>query len=174
MSDSVVLDPVDLEILRLLQNDARITYRDLAAQVGVAASTCLDRVNRLRRAGVILGHVLRLDPGKLGRGLQALLSVQVRPHRRELVGPFVERIRSLPEALTVFHLTGPDDYLVHVAVRDMADLQRLVLDAFTAHREVARVETRLIFQQWDCGPLLPPDARAASGTLTANHGGAAP
>ncbi|WP_030261380.1 Lrp/AsnC family transcriptional regulator [Streptomyces violens] len=156
MADSVRLDPVDLEILRLLQNDARTTYRDLAASVGVAPSTCLDRVTRLRRSGVILGHELRLDPAKLGRGLQALLSVQVRPHRRELVGPFVERIRSLPEALSLFHLTGPEDYLVHVAVPDAAALQRLVLDEFTARREVARVETRLVFQRWTCGPLLPP------------------
>jgi DNA-binding Lrp family transcriptional regulator len=162
MAESVVLDPVDLHLLRLLQNDARTTYRDLAAQVGVAPSTCLDRVTRLRRAGVILGHQLRLDPAKLGRGLEALLSVQVRPHRRELVGPFVDRIRALPESRTVFHLTGPDDYLVLVAVADMADLQRLVLDEFTSRREVARVETRLIFQQWDCGPLLPPAPPSAS------------
>ncbi|MFF9161083.1 Lrp/AsnC family transcriptional regulator [Streptomyces longwoodensis] len=161
MAESVVLDPVDLQLLRLLQNDARATYRDLAAQGGIAASTCLDRVARLRRSGVILGHQLRLDPARLGRGLQALLSVQVRPHRRELVGPFVERVRALPEALTVFHLTGPDDYLVHVAVADMADLQRLVIDEFTSRREVARVETRLIFQRWDCGPLLPPGASGA-------------
>ncbi|WP_327358147.1 Lrp/AsnC family transcriptional regulator [Streptomyces sp. NBC_01304] len=158
MADSVELDPVDLHILRLLQNDARTTYRDLAAQVGVAASTCLDRVARLRRSGVILGHQLRVDPVRLGRGLEALLSVQVRPHRRELVGPFVDRIRALPQSRALFHLTGPDDYLVHVAVADAAELQRLVLDEFTAHREVARVETRLIFQQWDCGPLMPPGA----------------
>ncbi|MER8156276.1 Lrp/AsnC family transcriptional regulator [Streptomyces sp. NPDC094472] len=156
MAETVALDPVDLQILRLLQNDARTTYRDLAAQVGVAPSTCLDRVARLRRSGVILGHELRLDPAKLGRGLEALLSVQLRPHRRELVGPFVERIRALPESRALFHLAGPDDYLVHVAVADTADLQRLVLDEFTSRREVARVETRLIFQQWSCGPLLPP------------------
>ncbi|MGV9855143.1 Lrp/AsnC family transcriptional regulator [Streptomyces sp. NPDC003442] len=156
MAETVALDPVDLQILRLLQNDARTTYRDLAAQVGVAPSTCLDRVARLRRSGVILGHALRLDPAKLGRGLEALLSVQLRPHRRELVGPFVERIRALPESRALFHLAGPDDYLVHVAVADTADLQRLVLDEFTSRREVARVETRLIFQQWSCGPLLPP------------------
>ncbi|ATW47409.1 Lrp/AsnC family transcriptional regulator [Streptomyces xantholiticus] len=160
MADSVALDPIDLQILRLLQNDARTTYRDLAAEVGVAPSTCLDRVTRLRRSGVILGHRLSLDPARLGRGLQALLSVQVRPHRRELIGPFVERIRALPESLALFHLTGPDDYLVHVAVTDMADLQRLVIDEFTSQREVARVETRLIFQQWECGPLLPPAAPA--------------
>ncbi len=156
MAESVVLDPVDLHILRLLQNDARATYRELAAEVGVAPSTCLDRVARLRRAGVILGYQLRVDPAKLGRGLQALLSVQVRPHRRDLIGPFVERVRALPESRSLFHLTGPDDYLVHVTVADTADLQRLVLDEFTSRPEVARVETRLIFQQWDCGPLLPP------------------
>lgn len=156
MPDSVALDPVDLEILRVLQNDARTTYRDLAAAVGLAPSTCLDRVARLRRGGVILGHALRLDPARLGRPLEALLSVQVRPHRRELVGPFVERVRALPEARALFHLTGPEDYLVHVAVAGAADLQRLVLDEFTSRREVARVETRLIFQQWVCGPLLPP------------------
>lgn len=158
MSESVVLDTVDLHILRLLQNDARTTYRDIAAEVGVAASTCLDRVARLRRSGVILGHQLRLDPAKLGRGLQALLSVQVRPHRRELIKPFVERIRGLPESRSLFHLTGPDDYLVLVAVADTADLQRLVVDEFTSRPEVARVETRLVFQQWDCGPLMPPSS----------------
>ncbi|TXL88252.1 Lrp/AsnC family transcriptional regulator [Streptomyces sp. IB2014 016-6] len=158
MSESVVLDTVDLHILRLLQNDARTTYREVAAEVGVAASTCLDRVARLRRSGVILGHQLRLDPAKLGRGLQALLSVQVRPHRRELIKPFVERIRGLPESRSLFHLTGPDDYLVLVAVADTADLQRLVVDEFTSRPEVARVETRLVFQQWDCGPLMPPSS----------------
>ncbi|MCZ4124257.1 Lrp/AsnC family transcriptional regulator [Streptomyces sp. H39-S7] len=156
MTDSVPLDPTDLEILRVLQNDSRTTNRDLATVVGIAPSTCLDRVARLRRTGVILGHELRLDPAKLGRGLEALLSVQVRPHRRELINPFVARIRALPETRALFHLTGPEDYLVHVAVTGTADLQRLVIDEFTSCREVARVETRLIFQQWDCGPLLPP------------------
>lgn len=157
MSESVALDPVDLDILRLLQNDARMTYRDLAAAVGVAPSTCLDRVGRLRRSGVITGHELRVDPARLGRPLEALLLVQVRPHRKELIGPFVERVRGLPESRALFHLTGPDDYLVHVAVAGTADLQRLVLEEFTSRREVARVETRLIFQQWACGPVLPPE-----------------
>lgn len=75
----------------------------------------------------------------------------------------VERIRALPESLALFHLTDPDDYLVHVAVTDTADLQRLVLDEFTSRREVARVETRLIFQQWECGPLLPPSSAPTTG-----------
>lgn len=161
VTEDSVLDPVDLDILRLLQNDARMTYRDLAAAVGVAPSTCLDRVHRLRRSGVITGYELRLDPTRLGRPLQALLSVQVRPHRKELIGPFVERVRALPESRALFHLTGPDDYLVHVAVAGTSDLQRLVVEEFTSRREVARVETRLVFQEWSCGPLLPPGSPAS-------------
>src|SRR2546423_9257825 len=85
MADSDELSPVDLEILRFLQNDARITNKDLAAAVGIAPSTCLDRVARLRDTGVITGQHASVDAAKLGRPLEAFLFVQVRPHRRPLV-----------------------------------------------------------------------------------------
>jgi len=156
MPESVGIDPVDLEILRVLQNDARTTNRDLAITVGVAPSTCLDRVNRLRRAGVILGHTLRLDPAALGRPVQAFLAVHVGPHHRPLVDPFVAHVLAQPQTRALYHLAGPQDYLVHVAASDVQDLQRLVLDGFTARREVTSVQTSLIFQAWEAGPLLPP------------------
>lgn len=155
MANSVVFDPVDLEVLRLLQNDARTTNRDLAAAVGVAPSTCLDRVNRLRRAGVILGYRLRLDPAVLGLPLQAFLAVRVGPHHRPLVDPFVAHVLAQPHTRALYHLAGPDDYLVHVTASDVNDLQRLVLDGFTARPEVMSVRTNLIFQAWEGGPLLP-------------------
>lgn len=157
MSDSLQIDSVDLEILRLLQHDARRTNRDLAAAVGIAPSTCLDRVARLRRAGIILGHTLRLDPAALGRPVQAFLAVRVGPHHRPLVDPFVAHVRAQPQTRAVYHVTGAEDYLVHVAAVDVADLQRLVLDGFTARREVTSVHTMLIFQTWEAGPLLPPE-----------------
>lgn len=151
------LDPVDLEILRVLQNDARITNRDLAARVGIAPSTCLDRVARLRDGGVIVGQVVRVDPEAMGRPIQAFLAVRVQPHRRPLVEPLVEHIRARPETRALYHLTGPDDFLVLVAAESVAGLQRLVLDEFTARPEITRVQTMLVFQEWDGGPLLPPD-----------------
>ena len=155
MPESVTLDTVDLRILRLLQNDARITNRDLAAGAGIAPSTCLDRVRRLRDAGVITGYAVRLDPARLGRGLQAFLAVRVTPHRRPLVAEFVAHARALPEVRAVYHLAGADDFLVHVAVPGVADLQRLVLDEFTSRSEVSLVHTNLIFEQWEGPPLSP-------------------
>ncbi|WP_031466556.1 Lrp/AsnC family transcriptional regulator [Sciscionella sediminilitoris] len=156
MPESIELDPVDLRILTALQNNARLTNKELAAAAGIAASTCLDRVNRLRESGVIRGYRVDVDAERLGRPLRALLHVRVQPHRRPLVDPFVEHVLALPETRELYHLTGPDDFLVHVAAKNAADLQRLVLDEFTARDEVALVHTDLIFQHWDGGPLLPP------------------
>ena len=150
------MDSVDVAILRLLQNDARTTNRELAAAVGIAPSTCLDRVARLRESGVIVGQSLRVDPASIGRPVSAILAVRVLPHRRELVDPLVAHVLGLPETRALFHVSGPDDFLVHVAAASVPDLQRLVLDQFTARAEIAHVQTTLIFQHWDGGPLLPP------------------
>ena len=156
MADSAVLDPVDLQILRLLQNNARTTYRDLAAAVGVAPSTCLDRVNRLRRTGVIRGYSVQLDPVALGLPLQAFLAVRTGPHHRPLVSQFVEHALAQPHTRAVHLVAGPDDYLIHVAARDVEDLQRVAVDALTDRPGVMSVRTNLVFQSWEGGPLLPP------------------
>ncbi|MFF4594797.1 Lrp/AsnC family transcriptional regulator [Amycolatopsis sp. NPDC001319] len=161
MAGSVELSAVDLEILRVLQNDARTSNKDLAAAVGIAPSTCLDHVARLRSTGVITGQHAQVDAAKLGRPLEAFLFVQVRPHRRQLVDPFVADLLALPEVRAVYHLTGPDDFLAHVATSSAAELQRLVLDELTARDEVARVHTNLVFQHWSGGPLLPPAPSAS-------------
>jgi DNA-binding Lrp family transcriptional regulator len=156
MADSIALDPVDIEILRLLQNDARITNRDLAAAAGVAPSTCLDRVNRLRRAGVIRGYIARLDLAALGYPLEAFLAVRVGPHHRLLADRFVAHVLAQPQTRALYHVAGPDDYLVHVTASDIQDLQRLVMDGFTARPEVTSIRTNLVFQAWPGSPLLPP------------------
>lgn len=155
MAETVALDSIDAAIIRHLQNDARISNKELAAQVGVAPSTCLDRVARLRSAGVITGFHAEVPPGAVGRSVEALIMVQM-PHARPLVAPFVAALRALPETRMLYHVTGRDDYVVHVACSSVADLQRLVLDQFTGRDEVVRVETHLVYASWPGGPVLPP------------------
>jgi DNA-binding Lrp family transcriptional regulator len=77
------------------------------------------------------------------------------PHHRPLVQPFVDHVLAQPQVRALYHLAGPEDYLVHVATRDVTELQGLVLDNFTTRPEVTSVRTMLIFQSWDGGPLLP-------------------
>ncbi|MBP2181884.1 Lrp/AsnC family transcriptional regulator [Amycolatopsis magusensis] len=162
MEQNVRLDSVDAEILRRLQNDGRMANKELAAAVGIAPSTCLDRVARLRRAGAITGYTAQVDPAAVGRPIEALLAVQVQPHARPLVDPFITHVLGLPETRAVHHVTGPDDFIVHVACGNSQDLQRLVLDEFTARPEVARLQTHLIFSTWPGGPLTPYPGRTST------------
>lgn len=145
MTASTRLDRTDRRILAILAQDARITNQDLAARVGLAASSCLERVRALRRAGVIRGLHADLDPVAMGIGLQALVAVRLRRHTREAVEGFQRYAIKRPEVLALFHLTGREDFLVHVACRDADHLREVALAAFTTRPEVAQIHTSLIF-----------------------------
>lgn len=151
---SIELDDVDRRILASLRNDARVSNKSLAAAAGIAPSTCLARVARLERAGVLIGYHAELAPKAIGVGVQAMISVQLAKHARGAVDAFVAHLLSLTEVLMVYHVAGVNDYLVHIAVRDTDHLRRLVLDSFTARPEVAHLETNLIFEQVR-NPKLP-------------------
>lgn len=139
------LDRTDAAILTLLQNRARLSNKELAAAVGVAPSTCLERVRRLEAAGVLRAYRAEVDPPAVGVGLEALVAVRLRQHARPLVEAFEAHALALPEVVQLFHTAGANDFLVHVAVRDAEHLRDLALSAFTERPEVARIETALLF-----------------------------
>jgi DNA-binding Lrp family transcriptional regulator len=140
------LDRIDFVIIELLQKDARLSNKEMAAAVGLAPSSCLARVQRLRTEGVLKGAHAEVNPEALGIGLQALIAVQLRQHSRAQVKAFWKHMVGLPEVLAVFHVAGTHDFQVHVAVRDAHHLRDLALDAFTTRPEVAHIQTSLIFE----------------------------
>jgi DNA-binding Lrp family transcriptional regulator len=140
------MDDIDSALVAELQRDARQTNRDLARAVGIAPSTCLERVRLLRQRGVISGYGARVDLPSLGRRVQALITVQIRPLNRAMIDGFHDSVMSLPEVLGVFVLAGGDDFLVHVAVRDVEHLQAFLLDRFSQRREIAGFRSSVIFQ----------------------------
>ena len=143
---NIQLDRIDDAILRALQNNARITNRELAAEVGLAPSSCLERVRRLTQASVLTGYRAEVDPRALGIGLQAMVAVRMARHSRDLVDGFRAHLLTLPEVVSVFHMGGENDFLVHVAVRDADHLRDLALDAFTTRDEVSHIQTGLVYE----------------------------
>jgi DNA-binding Lrp family transcriptional regulator len=142
----VVLDQTDRQILRVLAGDARTPNIALAAEVGLAPSTCLMRVRRLLDTGVIQGFHADVAPEALGRPLQALISVRLQAQARSRIGSFIDRFAALPGVLNVFFLAGVNDFLIHVAARSPDDLRDFVVDNLSASRDVAATETNLIFE----------------------------
>jgi DNA-binding Lrp family transcriptional regulator len=139
------LDEIDHNILETLQRDARLSNKELAATVGLAPSSCLERVRRLKQNGVLQGFHATVNPKELNIGLEAMIAVQLQRHSRNMVETFHNHIMGLPEVTAIYHVAGTHDYLVHVSVKDSDHLRDLALDAFTTRDEVAHIQTSLIF-----------------------------
>lgn len=147
MAPSAELDPVDVRLLAALQDEPQISNRALAERVGLPVSTCHARVRSLWDRGVIRGQRLDLDPKAMGRETNALVRVRIRAHTRPVVDEFRAHALELPEVIEVFHVSGSHDFLLHVAVPSTERLRDFLLDSVTTRREVAQVETHLVFDQ---------------------------
>ncbi len=149
------LDAIDAAIVRELEEDARIANNVLAARVGIAPSTCHGRVRALFERGVIHGVHAEIDQTRVGRPLQAMISVRLRPHARGQLEAFAQAMAKLPEVLNVFFLAGADDFLIHVATAGSEELRVFVVDHLSSSRDVAMTETSLIFEHLRGRPAEP-------------------
>lgn len=140
------LDPVDAAIVRELAADARIANNVLAARVGIAPSTCHGRVRSLFERGVIRGVHADVDQAKVGRPLQAMIAVRLRPEARSHLGAFAHAMAALPEVLNVYFLAGADDFLLQVATAGSDELREFVVHHLSGSKDVAMTETSLIFE----------------------------
>lgn len=140
------MDRIDSELLALLQKDGRMSNKELAAEVGLSPSSCLERVRRLRERGIITGYHAEVNPRTLGIGLQAFVAVRLAEHSRHAVDAFRDHLVSLPEVVSVYHVAGQEDFVAHVAVRDADHLKTLTLDGFTTRTEVDRLNTALVYE----------------------------
>ena len=153
------MDEVDTALLRLIQRDGRRTNRQLAAELRIAESTCLERTRSLFRRGVVTGVHAHVDLRRINRPVQAMIAVRIRPPERRVIEAFHHYVTDLPETLSVFVMSGGDDFLIHVAVRDNEQLSDFVLDRLAQRREITDVRTSIIFRHHHRDAVDPLDGR---------------
>jgi len=139
------LDRIDRLLLAALAKNARASNKELAALVGLAPSSCLERVRRLVREGVIRGFTADIDPSALGFSIEAMIAIRLRQHSREQYDALRAHALALPEVVAVYHMAGENDFLVHVRARDAQHLRDLAIDRFITRAEVGHIETWLMF-----------------------------
>ena len=147
MSTTPDLDRTDFAILGLLMRDAWLSNKEIAAAVGLAPSSCHERLKTLRDRGVVLGAHADIDLRSIGVALEALLFVQVTKLETSQVDEFMRITAEVREVRTVFLVSGHFDLIVHVAVCDMERLKHLISDHFHRHPFVVRVETSVVFNR---------------------------
>ena len=148
------LDRIDFEIIRQLQNNARLSNKELAHAVDLAPSSCHTRVRALQQRGVFRGFHAQIDESALGVGQQALYFVSLSVHTRNCCEQFRQDMIQLPQVITVYLISGKTDYVMHVMEKDTTALRNFALDHITSRPEVVKIETALIFEKQH-SPVVP-------------------
>jgi len=150
-------DRFDRQILETLQADGRISNQALAEAVNLSPSPCLRRVRALEDAGLITGYHARVDARALGYGLTALLLISMDKHTPERFANFEARVAALPEVQECLLITGQEaDYQLRIAVADMDDYQRLLLEHITRIEGVSGVHSSFVLRRVLHDRVLPP------------------
>ncbi len=118
------LDLIDRKIVAELMRDATLPVAQIADRVGLSQTPCWKRIQKLEAAGVLTGRVALADPGKLGFGLTVFVGIEAPDHGAEWRESFAKAVGGLPEVMEAYRMAGEMDYLLRVAVQDMAAFDR--------------------------------------------------
>ena len=139
---AVDIDDTDRRLLRLLQNDARMSITELAERVNLSATPCARRLKRLEDSGVITGYHTQTNAQKLGYPLAVFIAISMDRHTADRFEQFEDKVQSFDEVISCSIVTGrTEDYLIKVRVRDMAHYEEFLLHRLNRIEGVAQVHT---------------------------------
>ncbi|CAN5200404.1 transcriptional regulator DadR [soil metagenome] len=140
------LDEIDRQILRLLQDNARVSNAAVARAVGLTPPATLERTRRLEQAGIILGYHAALAPEPLGVGMTVVLLIRLATHGREAVHAFRAAIADVEAVTECHYLTGSADFLLKVRVADVAHYRQLLEDDISGLPGIHHVESAVVLE----------------------------
>jgi Lrp/AsnC family leucine-responsive transcriptional regulator len=154
------LDKVDAAIMQILARDGRISWRDLAEQIGLSLTPTLRRIRRLESDGFITGYGAQFDEQKLGFGITMYVWVSLERQVEETLKIFERRIADVPEVMSCYLMTGEADYVLRIVVPDLPSYQRFMLDVLTRIPGVSRIQSSPSSRYFTAPPHLFRSRRA--------------
>jgi Lrp/AsnC family leucine-responsive transcriptional regulator len=140
-----VIDEVDVQLLKLLQQDGRITNADLAKSVGLSPPSVLQRVRALERAGLIRGYTALLDAEKLGMRITAFAMVSLSLHQDMAIERFRRAVLDVEEIQECYHVSGEYDFLLKIVVKDMRAYEVLIREKISRIRGIRQINSSIVF-----------------------------
>lgn len=141
------LDKTDLDILRALQGNARLTLKELAAQVHLSTTPVFERMKRLESSGYIRQYVAVLNAEKLNRGFMVFCSVKMSRLSREIAADFAAVIRDIPEVTECYNISGRYDYLLKIHAPDMKYYQQFLLNVLGTIEYLDSLESTFVMDE---------------------------
>jgi len=153
--ESMNLRKSDLRILDELQRDGSLTNAELARRIGLSPSPCLARVKALESAGVVQRYVALANAAALGLGLTVFISISLTTQSKQTLAEFEAHIAQHDEVMECYLMTGDSDYLLRVAVTDMAALERFILEQLSPIPGVEKIRSSFALKQVRYKTALP-------------------
>ena len=147
MAETEKLDSIDLAILRTLQDDARLTIKELAMKVNLSLSPVHERMKRLEQNGYIKKYAAVLNADKLNLRLTVFCKIKLRRINREIASDFVNAVRDIPEVTECYNISGQYDYLMKVRARDMASYQSFVINVLGTIESMSSIESTFVMDE---------------------------
>ncbi|ARU40912.1 AsnC family transcriptional regulator [bacterium] len=135
------LDKSDRQILKLLQQDGRISNADLARKIGLSPPSMLQRVRKLETAGYVKGYSTRLNAEKLGFTLDVIAMISLSMHQDQPIDQFIENILEVPEVLACYHVSGDYDFMLRIVAKDMHDYERILKERLASIKAVGKIHS---------------------------------
>lgn len=141
------LDKVDLQILRTLQKNARLTTKELASRVSLSSTPVFERLKRLESNGYIKKYIALLDAEKLNRGFIVFCNIKMSRLSRKIAQDFAEIIRDIPEVTECYNISGSFDYLLKIHAPDMKYYQEFVLNVLGTIENLGSLESTFVMDE---------------------------
>ena len=137
------MDAIDLKILKALHRDGRLTHQELSAQVGLSPTPCARRIRHLERDGIIKGYGARINEAALGFEVSVFVSVRLDQQVDDRLRHFERNVRTFPEVVDCWLMTGNRDYLMRIATADLKEFEQFLVGRLTKVPGVASIESSI-------------------------------
>ncbi len=141
------MDTKDKAILELLQDNSRITNKEIADKTDLTITPVHERIKRLEKSGVIQKYVALLDHEQLNLSLIAFTSISLKEHSKEFIKKFEQDITKIDSVVECFHIAGQFDYLLKIMIKDMKAYQSVVIDQLASMQNIANVNSSFVMTE---------------------------
>jgi DNA-binding Lrp family transcriptional regulator len=149
------LDKTDLKILRILQENAKITNLQLSGEIGLSPAPTLERVKKLENAKLIRGYHAGLNEEALGIGIRAIIQITLTRQIENAISSFKKEISRIPEIMECYQVTGSADYILIVMLKDIRDFEALISQRLSKMEEIGQMQTMMILSKVKDSKVLP-------------------
>ena len=142
-----MLNEIDKKILNALQQNARLTNRELAEKLNLSTTPVFERIKKLEKKGIIRSYVALLDAKKVNKNLVAITQVKLDIHSKKLIESFNKKVKTFDEVMECYHTTGDADFILKIMVSDLEDYYRFIMDKLTQTTDVAHISTSFVLNE---------------------------